>query len=786
MMSLEGPIASAQSGGALLLRVRGIVQGVGFRPMVWHVARELGLVGRVRNDGVGVQVEAWGPADSLAQLPHRLRDQCPPLARIDAIECLGSPRGAAPGDFRIARSVQGDPRTEVPPDAATCASCLAEVADPGSRRWRHPFANCTHCGPRYSLVRSLPYDRAATGMAGFAMCAECAAEYADPADRRFHAQPIACPRCGPRAWLEHEGQRLEAGAIERAAALLRAGRILAVKGIGAYHLVVDASQGDAVEELRRRKLRPHKPLALMARDLDVVRRYASPDPLEEQALRSPAAPVVLLAASGPQRLPEPIAPGTGLLGFMLPMSPLHHLLLADFDTAVVFTSANAAGQPPCTREAEARERLRGIADAWLMHDRPILHRLDDSVLREVAGVMQPLRRSRGHAPGTLPLPKGFADAPPITALGAQLKNTACLLAGARAVPSQHLGDLGATEAAADAERELAHLSELFQHRPQRIAVDLHPDYEATQRGRAMARAAALWLEPVQHHHAHIAACMAEHGHPLHGGAVLGLALDGAGLGDDGRIWGGELLRVDYARSVRVAGLRATPLPGGDAASRQPWRNLAAQLLLLPDAAGVLGRHAGDAALRCLADKPLPLMARLIDSAQHAPPASSTGRLFDAVAAALGLCAQEQSFEGQAAMALESLAAQARDDGAYELGRSIERELPCLDPSELWPALLLDLRRGTPAAHVARRFLAGLAAAWAALVREELGARRYAAVALSGGVFQNAVFTELLCRELRPFGVPLWTHRRVPANDGGIALGQAVVAAARALQPEWRN
>ena len=786
MGAAQARIASTRQADALALRVRGVVQGVGFRPMVWHVARELGLVGQVCNDGVGVRISAWGPPDALVQLPARLRAHCPPLARIDAIEGLGRPPGAAPEDFRIADSVQGDAHTEVAPDMATCAPCLAEVRDPGSRRWRHGFANCTHCGPRYSLLRTLPYDRASTGMADFPMCVDCAAEYANPADRRFHAQPIACPACGPRLWLELQGRRIDADPIGRAVELLRSGGILAVKGIGAYHLVARADSAEVVRELRRRKLRPHKPLALIARDLDVVRRYACPTPREEQALRSPAAPVVLLAARGPERLADEVAPGTDLLGFVLPMSPLHHLLLSEFDTPLVFTSGNAAGQPPCTGEAQAREDLRDIADAWLMHDRPILHRLDDSVQREVGDSMQTLRRGRGLAPGALALPEGFADAPPITALGAQLKNTACLLREGRALPSQHFGDLGSTAAAADAARELQRLSELFGHRPQRIAVDLHPDHESTRRGRAMAAAAGLVLDPVQHHHAHVAACMAEHGHPLHAGPVLGLALDGSGLGDDGRIWGGEMLRVDYTRAVRVATLRATALPGGDAAARQPWRNLAAQLLTAPGGQALFECHAADPALRCLADKPMTLLARMIESATHAPLASSSGRLFDAVAAALGLCALEQSFEGQAAMVLEALAARAPDDGAYALGQPTEGEMRYLDPAPLWPQLLADLRRGSPAESVARRFHRGLAAGWASLLREELARGSYAAVALTGGVFQNALFTEMLCRELRPTGVALWTHRCVPANDGGIALGQAVVAAARALQPEWSN
>ncbi len=779
MSCAEPPLRVAD--GALLLRVRGVVQGVGLRPTVWRVARELGLTGSVRNDPGGVTIAAWGARDALARLPQLLRRDCPPLARIDAIDVLGAPAGAAPTQFRIDPSDHGSARTEVAADAATCAECLREVLDAGSRRWRHGFANCTHCGPRYSIVRGVPYDRASTSMSGFVPCARCAAEYADPADRRFHAQPVACPDCGPRLWLERDGRELAGDALAQAAALLRDGQIVAVKGIGGFHLLADAEQPEAVARLRQRKRRPHKPLALIARDAQVVRRYAAPTPRQLAALGSPAAPVVLLRARGPRRLPDAVAPDTDLLGFMLPMSPLHHLLLAGFDGALVCTSGNASGEPPCIDNDEARARLRDIADAFVLHDRPIVNRLDDSVLRDIAGVPRPLRRGRGYAPGALALPDGFGDAPRVTALGAQSKNTACLLGAGRAVLSQHFGDLGGAGAAADAARGLERLSQLFDHAPQCIAVDLHDAYEATQRGRDMAVAHGLALAEVQHHHAHIAACMAEHGHPLQGAPVLGLALDGLGLGDDATLWGGELLRVRYARCERVASLRASALPGGDAASRQPWRNLAAQLLALPDAAALLARHAGDAALGCLQGRPMDTLARMVRSARHAPPASSTGRLLDAVAAALGLHADAQSFEGQAAMALERLAGASADTAAYPFALLPDAALPRLDPAPLWPLLLDDLRRGHAPAAVARRFLRGLAEAWAGMLRGELGRHAYAAIALSGGVFQNDLFSRLLLRALGDPGVPVWMHRQVPCNDGGVALGQAVVAAARALQ-----
>ncbi len=769
-----------------LLRVRGAVQGVGFRPMVWRVARALGLAGSVRNDADGVHIAAWGAPGALAALPARLRTDCPPLARIDAIEVTPLPAGMPPEDFTIAASEGGRATTDVAPDAATCPYCLAEVNSPADRRWHYVFANCTHCGPRLSIVRAVPYDRANTAMDGFAMCPRCAAEYADPADRRFHAQPVACPDCGPTLWLERDGERVAGDPIATAVDLLRAGRILAIKGIGGFHLVVDATADDAVARLRARKRRPHKPLALLARDLDVVRRYAALTPDDERALSSPAAPVVLLEATSRIALSEAIAPDTRLLGFMLPMSPLHHLLLASFDTPLVFTSGNASGMPPCIDNAEALDCLDDIADAFLLHDRPILNRLDDSVLRRIGGALQPMRRSRGYAPGALPLPEGFGDAPAITAFGAELKNTACLLGVGRAILSQHFGDLGDASAAADATCGLDRLSRLFDHQPAIVAVDLHPGYHATRSGRELAARDGLHLAEVQHHHAHLAACMADHGHPLEGPPILGLALDGLGLGDDGMLWGGELLRVDYTTSTRLASLRPAALPGGDAASRQPWRNLAAQLLALPSASELLARHADLPAVRHLHSKPLDTLARMVSTGVHAPLASSTGRLFDAVAAALGLHAEEQTFEGQAAMALESLATSSTDAGAYAFALTEVDGLLRLDATPLWPALLTDLQRHAAPGTVARRFLNGLASSWAEVIAAAAGRGPYAAIALSGGVFQNALFSQLLHDRLCDVGLPVWMHRRVPANDGGLALGQAVVAAARALQPNWSN
>ncbi len=767
------------------LRVRGIVQGVGFRPTVWRLARQHGLHGTVRNDGKGVLIEAWGSSGALEGFLEALRREPPPLARIDNIAChpQASSPAAPPSDFRILPSDAGETHTLVSPDIATCPECLAEILDPAERRYHHPFVNCTHCGPRFSILHTLPYDREQTSMAAFPMCPACEREYKDPADRRFHAQPIACPECGPRLWLsDASGQPLstEDDPVTGAAELLTAGHILAIKGIGGFHLVVDATNAAAVVRLRERKHRPYKPLALMARDLDMVRRYRRVDEAEAAALIDRAAPIVLLEHPGPESLPGVLAPGLDMLGFMLPMSPLHHLLLRAANRPLVFTSGNRSGQPQCIGNTEALERLGDIADAFLLHDRDIVNRVDDSVLRLCTGAPMPLRRSRGFAPVPLPLPSGFEQAPAVLSLGGELKNTFCLLQDGQALLSQHIGDLEQPDTWQDWLTQIERLGHLFDHRPEVLAVDCHPAYRSSAWGRERAARDGLPLEEIQHHHAHHAACLAEHGVPLDAPPVLGIVLDGIGHGNDGSLWGGELLLADYRGFRRLARLTPASLPGGSQAMHEPWRNLAARLLADPALRTRIRPDSPVPALRRLAARPLETLERMLARGLNSPPASSTGRLFDAVAELLDLAPERLSHEGQAAMQLERAAARAHREYPLPFTITLRDGLTELDPSPLWPALIEALENGIPAEGLALGFHHSLAEHWGELAVEAAHLSNSRQVVLSGGVMQNCILQEALTAFLKTAGLEVLMHRQVPANDGGLALGQACIAAARRI------
>lgn len=775
------------------IRVRGLVQGVGFRPTVWRLARDHGLAGDVCNDGEGVLIRVWlGPRsrpDAIDRFCAGLRDQPPPLARIDAIErsALSSPPPSP--EFHIQSSDTTPVRTGVVPDAATCQACAAEIADPRDRRYRYPFTNCTHCGPRLSIVRSIPYDRANTSMAGFTLCPDCAAEYGDPADRRFHAQPNACARCGPRVWLtDREGRELdpslegESDPIALASRLLTQGQILAIKGIGGFHLACDAANTGAVAELRRRKRRHGKPFALMAKDLRVIRRYCRVTEADAELLRSPAAPIVLLerlAADGLPLAPE-IAPGQTTLGVMLPYSPLHHLLLTDWSHPLVMTSGNLSDEPQCTENAEALERLGGLADFALLHDRPILNRVDDSVVRLMDGAPRLLRRARGYAPAPIPLPPGFESAPEVLAFGGELKVTACLIKGGQAILTQHLGDLEDARTAREYEHTLGVYQTLFEHRPQVLAVDLHPDYRSTVTARDWAVRAGLPLVGVQHHHAHIAAVLADNGWPLEAGPVLGMALDGLGYGPDGTLWGGELLIGDYGGYRRAAWLRPTPMPGGTRAILEPWRNLLAQIETALGWEAFQARWPELEVTRRLRERPVAILRTMLERGLNSPLSSSAGRLCDAAAAALGLGEEPITYEGQAAIELEALAACATGDPGpgYPFAVTLAEGGLVLDPSPLWPALFHDLQARVVPERIAARFHRGFCDALAELATQvavESGVDR---VALSGGVFQNQLILEGLCERLRARCLTPLIHRRVPANDGGLSLGQALVVAAQ--------
>jgi hydrogenase maturation protein HypF len=793
--SAHDPLSQRDGDCAELVRVRGLVQGVGFRPTVWRLARQFRLRGWVGNDGAGVSALLCGAPDDIAGLVDALQRAPPPLARIDGIE--RTPVCAAPDcpDFRIIASRSGEIHTGVVPDAATCPACRDEIFDPEARRYRYPFANCTHCGPRLSIIEAIPYDRATTTMRSVRMCAACAAEYRDPADRRFHAQPIACAACGPRVWLAPEAAGDDA--VDVAHALLLAGRIVAVKALGGFHLACDATDAMAVARLRQAKQRDAKPFALMARDVEVIRRYAVVTDADSAALQSPAAPIVVLQAKASTDTPPPferggisfdastlpgVAPGLASLGFMLPSTPLHQLLLRDIDRPLVMTSGNLADEPQCIGNDEALTRLRGIADNFLLHDRDIARRVDDSVVRVMGGAVRVLRRARGYAPAPLPLPHGFTAAPPVLAMGGELKSTFGLLRDGEVVLSHHMGDLENAPSFTDYRRSIQQYCELFAHAPQAVAVDRHPDYLSTKLGRELAGHDALPVLSVQHHHAHLAACMAENGVPLDAEPVLGVVLDGLGWGDDDTIWGGEFLLGDYRRFHRLASFNPVAMPGGARATREPWRNTYAHIAATLGWSGFVVKYGQTELGFYLAGKPVAVLGGMIARHVNAPLASSCGRLFDAVAAAVGFCRDRALYEGQPAMLLEAVAdnaALADDRAAYPftIAEAPSAGLLHLDPTPMWVALLDDIVADTPVPVIAARFHAGLAIAIARMVA---ALRVTGRVALSGGVFQNRLLLEQVMRHLTAQGLEVLTHRSVPANDGGLALGQAAVAAARML------
>ncbi|WP_026607808.1 carbamoyltransferase HypF [Methylocapsa acidiphila] len=775
------------------IRVRGRVQGVGFRPTVWRLANRLGLSGEVFNDGDGVLIRIAAGLKMAERLVAALKDECPPLARIDSLDLRPAQAPCGLEGFHISVSGGGPMNTQVAPDAATCPACLAEIRDPFARRFRYPFTNCTHCGPRLSIVARAPFDRARTTMAPFAMCEACRSEYENPEDRRFHAQPIACHACGPKVSIA----RMGGGAVEfsafsmlddadAVAGMLLKGHIVAIKGIGGYHLACDATNEEAVSRLRARKRRYGKPFALMARDLDIIRRHAVIGAREEAALGSTAAPIVLLAARSEPRLPDAVSNGLSTLGFMLPYTPLHHLIFRRLDRPMVMTSGNLSDEPQVTDDEEARERLGAIADFILSHDREIAVRLDDSVVRVANGEERVVRRARGFAPAPLPLPEGLRARPPLLAMGAELKNTFCLAKDGEAMLSHHMGDLEDAAALADLEQTLALYETLYEHRSEAVAVDLHPDYLSTKLGRRIARDKGLPLIEVQHHHAHIASCLAENGVAAGEGPVLGVALDGLGFGDDGALWGGEFLLADYAGYRRIGTFKPVALPGGAQAMREPWRNALAHILAAVGWPAFTANFAEIELYDYLKAKPVETMAAMIKQELNAPPASSCGRLFDAVAAAIGLCRDVALHEGEAAMRLEALVdadalAAIDEDLAYPFALPNLKGLglPYIEPAAMWQALLGDLYEKAPPSVIAARFHKGLARAVAAMackvVRDAGVTRR---VALSGGVFQNRPFTEEIVRRLEAENFEVLLQAKAPTNDGGISLGQAAVAAAR--------
>ena len=736
---------------SILLRMRGRVQGVGFRPVVFRLAHELGLRGWVRNDAAGAEVALAGAAASIAKFRAELPGRLPAAADIQSVAEMPAPADLPAGfEIRTSATTDGARVAGILPDLATCPDCLREIFDPNDRRYRYPFANCTHCGPRFSLIKALPYDRANTTMRGFRMCPACEAEYRDPRNRRFHAQPNACPVCGPQlSWTKADGavRAVRDEALLAAAEALRGGKIVAVKGLGGFHLMANARDGAAVRRLRERKKRDEKPFALLFPSLEAIQAACEVSELERQWLESQAAPIVLLEKrAGAGGLAAEIAPGLPWIGAMLPYAPLHHLLMRELGFSVVATSGNLTDEPICTDNGEARARLGEIADFFLLHDRPIARPLDDSVMTVCDGAPLMMRRGRGLSPYSLPLP-GALDG--WVAAGAQMKSAVALTAGGNAVMSPHLGDLDHEGAARLWERAVADLTGLHGLKPVAAAADLHPGYASTQ-------GAAEWGVPilgVQHHHAHIAACMAENGLE---GPVLGIAWDGTGLGPDGTIWGGEFLVGTRAEFRRVAWLRPFPLIGGDAAAREPRRA----------ALGVL-REMG-AAHRPPGFSPaeLSVLDGMLAGGFNVVRTSSAGRLFDAVASLLGVC-QTMSHEGQAAMRLEALAGAAPAE-PYPFGWR--------DDALDWAPMIAELLRGGESAETAAaRFHATLAEMMMAAAQRE-GLRN---VCPSGGCFQDRRLRAGAARRLAAEGFRVWRHREIPPNDAGICLGQLAVAAARA-------
>ena len=762
------------------IRVEGVVQGVGFRPFVYSLATRLGLAGWVGNDVDGVFAEVEGPAEQIRDFLAALERDAPPLARVERVSARPMSPDGRPGFAIVASDTAGARRALVSADSATCADCLRELADPGDRRFGYPFINCTNCGPRFTIVRDVPYDRALTTMAGFTMCAACAAEYHDPANRRFHAQPVCCPACGPRLRLlaadgtepsgPGGGPGALAGAVDALAGavdVLAAGRVLAVKGLGGYHLAVDAASDQAAALLRSRKHREDKPFAVMAADLAAVRALCEVDDVAAGLLTSPRRPIVLLprrdgSGPGPGHLAGSVAPGNRQLGVMLPYTPLHHLLLRDFGRPIVLTSGNVSDEPIAYLDEDALSRLGGLADVFLTHDRPIHIRTDDSVVRPFRGRETVLRRSRGYVPEPLVVASRFSR--PVLACGAELKNTFCLGRGDRAFLSHHIGDLENYETLRSFIDGIRHFRRLFDVEPQIIAHDLHPEYLSTKYALEQDGCA---LAGVQHHHAHIASCLADNGEA---GPVIGVAFDGTGFGPDGTIWGGEFLLADLAGAERAGHLAGVPMPGGAAAIRQPWRMAAAYL----DAAFPGGLPAGlDVAARNSGNWPdvLTLARRGV----NAPMTSSAGRLFDAVAALLGI-RDSINYEGQAAVELEQLTATSRHD-PYPAAITGGQPLT-VTGSDLVRAAAQDLLDGVPREVIGARFHQGVAT----MIGEVCGLLRdrsgLGTVALSGGVFQNLLLLGTVVDLLEARGFRVLTHSRVPPNDGGISLGQAVVAAAR--------
>ena len=796
------------------VRVKGTVQGVGFRPSVWKLARENQLSGEVSNDSQGVLILINGLKENVHEFLRLLPIKVPPLAKIDSIENHQVHKQSRYSEFSIIESGKGKNDTQICSDTASCSECLAEVLNPDDRHYLYPFTNCTHCGPRLSIIEDTPYDREMTTMSEFPMCNKCRKEYDNPADRRFHAQPVACHECGPQIFFEslNSGESIQENkernrndaiehtesCLQEAVKQLQQGGILAVRGIGGFHLCCDATENDAVQKLRLRKHRYAKPLAVMAANLDVVMQYCEVSAIEREQLLSVESPIVLLSEkenNSSVPLSPRIAPGSKTVGFMLPYTPLHSLLASRFGRPLVMTSGNPSGVPQILTNEAAREGLQEIADAFLFHNRNIANRVDDSVVRSLGGKIRLMRRARGFAPRPMKLPPGFEQASDIVAFGAELKATFCLVKDGRAIVSQHQGDLENVATFEEYEKNLKLYKALYEHVPNRLVIDRHPEYLSSK----LARRDAVNEEiiEVQHHHAHIASCLVDNNIPLDTKPVLGIALDGLGYGTDGTFWGGEFLLADYFSFQRLGTLTASPMPGGMKAVLEPWRNTYAQILATMSWADFSKKYSDTVLYRYLSEKPLKTIDGMLSRGVNVPSASSCGRLFDAVAGALGICSDRLSYEGQAAMELEMLVdekllAEELKKPAYLLevvcggNASQSQEVLTLATDVMWRSLLEDLAIETPVAIMATRFHAALINGIVSMV-SSLGKNAvFDSVALSGGCFQNRILFESLMAALELEGFDCLAQEQFPSNDGGISLGQAAIAAAHMIHPERKD
>ena len=747
------------------LRIKGKVQGVGFRPFVWLLANQYKLNGDVNNDGQGVLVRFVSPpADALEQFLSNLQNKLPPLAQITDItqRPIDWPAATAVTDFTIRESENNQMDTQIIPDAATCPHCLADLFDPNNRRYHYPFTNCTHCGPRFTIIKAIPYDRKNTAMSVFPLCPQCEKEYKDPADRRFHAQPNACSVCGPHIWLQNREQTLATHEIslKQTALLLQQGNIVAVKGLGGFHLACDANNQMAVNLLRQRKHRPTKPLAIMVPDLQFLQDLNSQ---ETELLTSSAAPIVLLSKHKVPHIANNIAPNLQEIGVMLPSNPLQHLLLRSVNRPLVMTSANASGQPPVLKNEHAVEQLADLADFYLCHNRDILQRADDSLVRVAFDGLETLRRARGYVPDEIPLetqsPKN------VLALGSDLKNTFCLLRHNKAILSQHIGDTANEQVRSQLSENLELFQNIYQFKPDIIAVDAHPGYFSSSIGKQLAEQQQIPTIEVLHHHAHIVSVMAEHNcnEP-----VIGLALDGIGMGENGQLWGGECLLVDYQDSQYLGGLPAVALPGGDLAAKQPWRNWLAHLhQFVPQWQEIL--------TKTCAEPNWQILVNAIERELNCPPISSAGRLFDAVAYDLGIAPTIVSWEGEAACHLEALANNSSFATQPKSALNIPVKMPLignkLDLSYFWQSWLNY--NNASVEDKAFAFHYALAQGFAELAANQARQHQCRTIVLSGGVMHNQLLRRLLKENLSEFHV-LSAHK-LPMGDGGLSLGQAVIA-----------